>query len=69
MEDLRLRLPRVVEAGVPYVLQYRMTENKTIELQAQVRGPDGVFEVHGELAVDVTPQGGEKRLPPLAQVN
>jgi hypothetical protein len=46
-----------------------MTENKTIELKAQVRGPDGVFEVHGELAVDVTPQGGEKRLPPLAQVN
>lgn len=69
MEDLRLRLPHVVESGVPYVLQYRMTENKTVELKAQVRTPEGTVEVHAELAVDVAPQGADKRSPALAQVN
>ena len=69
MEDLRLRLPHVVESGVPYALKYRMTENKTVELKAQVRGPEETFEVHGELAFDLAPQGADKRSPPLARVN
>ena len=69
MEDLRLRLPHVVDAGVPYDLLYRMTENKTIELKAQFRLPDGMLEVRGELSVDTTPQGVDRRGPALAKVN
>jgi hypothetical protein len=68
MEDLRLALPNVVEAGVPYELLYRMTENKTIELKAQFRPPQGAFEVRGELSVDSVPQGIERHHP-LAKVN
>jgi hypothetical protein len=69
MEDLRLRLPHVVASGVPYVLQYRMTENKTVELKAQVRTPGKYGRGHAELAVDVAPQGAEKRSPALDRVH
>lgn len=70
MEDLRLRLPRLVGAGVPFTLHYRMTQNKTIELRARFAPPsEQPFEVIGELSVDASGQAKGPKNVQLAKVN
>jgi hypothetical protein len=70
MGDLVLRLPNVVPSDVPYLLSYRMTENKTVQLRASFRPEGGPnFEVDGEL--DIEQEAPDKRTTrvPLAHIN
>lgn len=70
MQDLMLRLPHVVDEGVPYELLYRMTADKTIELRAVFRPPAlAAIEVIGEVAMDSIPVDAGHRNLPLARVN
>jgi molecular chaperone DnaK len=70
MEDLVLRLPNVVPAGVPYLLSYRMTENKTIQLRASFRPEAGAaFDVDGEVDIEPELPGMKKMGLPLARIN
>ncbi len=71
MQDLVLQLPNVVAAGVPYLLSYRMTENKTVQLRASFRPEVGpAFEVDSEVDIeqDAQDKGRTTRIP-LARIN
>lgn len=70
MQDLVLKLPFVVDAGVRYDLSYRMTENKTVQLRAlftPVTGPE--FEVDGEVDILRDEKGKRITRVPLARIN
>lgn len=70
MQDLVLELPQVVAAGVPYLLSYRMTENKTVQLHASFRpNTEAAFEVDSE--VDIQQDAHDRRTArvPLAHIN
>jgi hypothetical protein len=70
MQDLILKLPTVVSAGVRYSLSYRMTENKTVQLRASF-GPDTgqKFEVDGEIDIQLDAQGKGTTRISLARIN
>ena len=70
MQDLVLQLPRVVSAGVPYSLSYRITEDKTVQLRAKFRPDAGTgFEVDSELDIQQDVRDANAAPIPLAHVN
>ncbi len=69
MQDLVLRLPHVIDSGVPYRLSYRMTENKTVQLRASFRQLGHVLEIDSE--VEIQQDGNDRAMTkvPLARIN
>ncbi|MEK7993827.1 MAG: Hsp70 family protein [Planctomycetota bacterium] len=70
MQDLVLPLPNVVAAGLPYLLSYRMTENKTVQLRASFRS-DGGAAFEGDSELEILQDGSDERgmRLPLARIN
>jgi len=70
MQDLVLQLPYVVSAGVPYSLFYRMTQNKTVQLQARFdQEGSAPFEVDGEVDMEQQERSRGQTEFSLAKVN
>jgi molecular chaperone DnaK len=70
MHDLVLHFDRVVDAGTPYNLLYRMTANKTVELKAVLTPENGKqLEVLGTLDILSGQRGGPEPRFKLARVN
>ncbi len=70
MQDLVLPLRHVVEEGTQYSLAYRVTENKTVQLQAKFRS-DGAesLPIDGELEIDQDTRDVSAAPIPLARIN
>jgi hypothetical protein len=69
MQDLELPLDRIVDADVPYRLEYRMSSDKTIELRAAFRA-EGVAPILASARVDLMNRArAEAGKTPLAIVN
>jgi molecular chaperone DnaK (HSP70) len=68
MRDVVFELQRVVESGSPYTLAYRVTSNKTVELQAVFEGIGGRMVATANIDLGVTDEvdGGEF---PICDVN
>jgi molecular chaperone DnaK (HSP70) len=69
MQDLELPLERIVEADVPYHLEFQMSADKTIQLRAVLR-PTGGASILASAQVDTTGRArAEATKIPLASVN
>jgi hypothetical protein len=70
LQDLVLPLPHVVQEGTEYSLAYRVTEDKTVLLQARF-APNGsdAFFVNGELAIDQDTKDSTVASLELARIN
>lgn len=70
MQDLVLRLPRVLPSGTQYSLSYRITENKTVQLQARFTPETGsTIAVDSELDIDQDTKKVRNTAIPLARIN
>jgi hypothetical protein len=70
MQDLVLRLPRVLPSGTQYSLSYRITEDKTVQLQARFTPDTGsTIAVDSELDIDQDTKQVRNTAIPLARIN
>lgn len=68
MQDLEVPLDRIVEAGVPYHLEFQMSPDKTIQLRAEFR-PGSNAPILASAQVDAGRSRTAAAKTPLASVN
>lgn len=70
MQDVELKLPHVLDTGVDYSLEYRMTPDKTIQLRATFRPPsEAAITLEAKVDIESAVHQSSVLKTPLSQVN